>query len=240
MTSTPNTPAKTPPAGLSPLSLEDACVLVADDHPLVRGALRQAVAQCLSSARVLEADTVDGARQKLSEQPGIDLLLLDLHMPDAHGFAGLFAIRAEFPSIPVIVVSATEDTQTMRRAIDYGAAGFVPKSTPVGDIAIAIRAVLAGDVWMPAVARQANPAPEDADFADRMAALTPQQLRVLVAITQGKLNKQIAYELSVSEATVKAHVTAILRKLGVVSRTQAVIAASRLAVNDGQPMRSSA
>ncbi len=230
----PSSTTTQPPAGLSTISLEDACVLVADDHPLVRGALRQAVTQCLPSPKVLEADTVDGARKILSEQPSVDLLLLDLHMPDAHGFAGLFAIRAEFPSVPVIVVSATEDPQTMRRAVDYGAAGFVPKSTPVGDIAAAIRAVLAGDVWVPPAARQASTTPEDTDFADRIAALTPQQLRVLVAITQGKLNKQIAYELSVSEATVKAHVTAILRKLGVVSRTQAVIAASRLAVNEGQ------
>ncbi len=219
---------------LSSTALEDACVLVADDHPLVRGALRQAVSQCLARAKVLEADTVEAARKLLGQTPGIDLLLLDLHMPDAHGFAGLFAIRAEFPSVPVIVVSATEDPQTMRRAVDYGAAGFVPKSTPVGDIAAAIKAVLSGEVWVPDAARQSSPTPEDTDFADRIAALTPQQLRVLVAITQGKLNKQIAYELNVSEATIKAHVTAILRKLGVVSRTQAVIAAGRLAVAEGQ------
>ncbi|HYD98859.1 MAG TPA: response regulator transcription factor [Alphaproteobacteria bacterium] len=211
-------------------------VIIADDHPLVRGALRQAVAQALADAAVVEASSLDEVVEILTAQgeDAVDLLLLDLHMPGMQGFTGLFTVRAQFPAVPVVVVSASEEPSTMRRAVDYGAAGFVPKSAALPQIAHAIGQVLAGNVWLPEGA--AHAAPDDsADFARRLAALTPQQLRVLAMLTEGKLNKQIAYELSVSEATIKAHVTAILRKLGVNSRTQAVIAAGKLAIEPPVP-----
>jgi DNA-binding NarL/FixJ family response regulator len=204
-------------------------ILIADDHPLMRAALRQAVSQHFSGAEVAEAGTLESAVAALKAQPPgreFELVLLDLTMPDAQGFAGLFLLRAEFPATAVIIVSASDDATTVRRAADYGSAGFIPKSALVEKIAEGVRAVLGGELWFPALAPAA--ATEDAEVGARLASLTPQQLRVLMLIVEGKLNKQIAFELGVGEATVKAHVTVILRKLGVVTRTQAVIAARAL------------
>jgi DNA-binding NarL/FixJ family response regulator len=217
---------------------EQGYILVADDHPLMRSALAQAVNRTLPWAEVLEAGTLDQAIATVRGRPpgtAIDLILLDLNMPGMNGFSGLFLIRAEFPAIPVMVVSASEGPSTVSRAITYGAAGFIPKSAPSEGISEAIRCVLRGDLWFPShdelALRQ-----EDAELGDRLAALTPQQLRVFMMIAAGKLNKQIAHEMLVTEATVKAHVTMILRKLGVASRTQAVIAAGRLLVDSPLPM----
>ncbi len=211
--------------------MERTRILIADDHPLMRGALRQAVAQTLASAEILEAGTLDATVDQLRRQSSvepIDLLLLDLHMPAMRGLLGLLLLRTEFPALPVIVVSAAEDADTIGRAQDYGASGYVPKSTPIDSISAAIRAVLAGGEWFP---RRDTPRPtDDAELAQRLSALTPQQCRVLMMLSDGKLNKQIAWDMGVTEATVKAHVTVILRKLGVVSRTQAVIAARRFDV----------
>ena len=217
-------------------------ILIADDHPLMRAALRQAVSQALPGVEILEAGSFDQAMDTISgREDGIDLILLDLHMPGMNGFIGLFLLRGEHPAIPVIVVSALEDATTVHRAMDYGASGFVPKSAPVAQISDAIGTVLEGGVWFPEMdAALPEELTDEPDFADRIGALTPQQLRVLAGITAGKLNKQIAYELNVSEATVKAHVTVILRKLGLYSRTQVIIAAGRLVVEaprDEQPGR---
>jgi DNA-binding NarL/FixJ family response regulator len=215
-------------------------ILIADDHPLMRAALRQAVVQSFAGCELVEAGTLETAvaavRAAPPERP-FGLVLLDLMMPGAQGFAGLFLFRAEFPGTPVIVVSASEGQATMRRAAAYGAAGFIPKSAPLGKIAEAIRTVLAGDLWFPALAPSTHPESpgDDAAIAARIASLTPQQLRVLMMITGGMLNKQIAHELGIGEATVKAHVTVILRKLGVISRTQAVIAAAALLADAPRP-----
>ncbi|WP_416886483.1 LuxR C-terminal-related transcriptional regulator [Marinospirillum sp.] len=207
-------------------------IIVADDHPLFRAALQQAVTQALSDVEIVEADTLEAVHHAVAHHPDADLILLDLHMPGAHGFSGLVFLSGVNPGIPVVVVSGSEDNHVIRRAMDYGASGFIPKSSSLDTIAQAITQVLNGEVWIPpAVADHLDEiSEEEARFAEALASLTPQQFRVLNMLTEGLLNKQIAYELDVSEATIKAHVTAILRKLGVHSRTQAVIAAKRLEV----------
>jgi len=203
-------------------------VLVADDHPLMRTALRQTVAQALDGATVLEAARFEQIAPVLADPSGVDLIVLDLHMPGMSGLIGLMTLRAEHPAIPVLVVSASEDPATIRRAIDCGASGFVPKSAPNTDIAEALNAVLDGEIWLPAADAAAEGG--DAPPIRRIASLTPKELRVLAGIAEGKLNKQIAYEMNIAEKTVKAHVTEILRKLGVVSRTSAAVIASQLAL----------
>ncbi|WP_428246085.1 response regulator transcription factor [Ferrovibrio sp.] len=204
-------------------------IIIADDHPLVREALSGALRQSLTGARVVGAANLHEARAELDRLEAVDLLILDLDMPGMDGFAGLAGVRADYPAIPVAIVSSTREPAVMRRAMDFGAAAFVPKSAALETISSALQAVLDGDVWLPAEAEEAEGS--DDDFPRRVADLTPQQLRVLNLLSQGKLNKQIAHELSVGEATVKAHVTAILKKLGVRSRTQAVILARRFSVS---------
>ena len=207
-------------------------IIIADDHPLFRAALKQAVTQAVSGVEIVEADSLAAVQEAVDNHSDADLVLLDLHMPGTNGFTGLVFLRGQNPGIPVVVVSGSEEPQVMKRAIDYGASGFIPKSSPLEIIAEAISKVLQGEEWLPqALADNMDDVPaEDQAFANNLASLTPQQFRVLTMLTEGLLNKQIAYELNVSEATIKAHVTAILRKLGVHSRTQAVIAAQRLGV----------
>ena len=206
-------------------------VLVADDHPLMRTALRQTIAQALGAAEVAEAARFEQIAPQLEGPDPTDLIILDLHMPGMSGFIGLMMLRSEHPAIPVLVVSASEDHATIQRAIDCGASGFVPKSAPNTEIGEAIRAVLDGDIWMPTVEEVAEPGESE----PRIASLTPKELRVLAGIAEGKLNKQIAYEMAISEKTVKAHVTTILRKLGVLTRTQAAVIASQLALTAPPP-----
>ncbi len=205
-------------------------ILIADDHPLFRDALRRAVLQVLPQACLQEADNVMALMELASHYSQADLLLLDLNMPGAHGFSALAHVRAVFPALPVIVVSAREEPALMRRAIGHGAAGFIPKSADIATIGEALNTVLEGETWLPpgVAAHGTELDPEEEDLAKRIAELTPQQYRVLTMVCNGLLNKQIAYELDVSEATVKAHMTAILRKLGAHSRTQAVLLAGRL------------
>lgn len=204
-------------------------ILIADDHPLVRGALRQAVANAIAGADIVECGSLDEAVKALDANPEVDLILLDLAMPGVRGYSGLMMLRAQYPSAPVVVVSAREERNVIRLCLDFGASGFIPKSTDMETMQAAIRTVLAGDVWAPPdVDLNAPMDREAAENVRRLASLTPQQARVLMMLSEGLLNKQIAYELSVSEATVKAHVSAILQKLGVESRTQAVIAAARI------------
>ena len=205
--------------------------VIADDHPLFRDALKGAVARLYPDATIAEADTTASLQTLIERGEEPDLLLLDLHMPGASGFSGLIHVRARFPALPVIVVSGNEEPGVMRRAIAHGASGYIPKSTSLDDMAKAIAQVLDGDVWLPASAASLQPthlAPDEADIARRLRELTPQQFRVLMMLADGLLNKQIAYELGVSEATIKAHMTAILKKLGASNRTQAVVAAAKL------------
>jgi DNA-binding NarL/FixJ family response regulator len=207
-------------------------ILVADDHPLFREALRGAVSRVLPDARLHEADSVEALYALVEREPDADLLLLDLTMPGAHGFSALVHLRAHAPQLPVMVVSAREEPAVMRRALDHGAIGFLPKSADAASLGEAIGAVLAGDRWAPPAALKAPAAAADEhDAAQRVRELTPQQFRVLQMLGDGLLNKQIAYELGVSEATIKAHMTAILRKLGASNRTQAVLIAGKLAVD---------
>lgn len=207
-------------------------IIIADDHPLFRAALKQAVGQAVDDVEVIEADTIAALQNSVVSCPEADLVLLDLNMPGAHGFSALVFMRGQYPGLPVVMVSGSEDIQVMSKAIEYGASGFIPKSASLQLIADAIQAVLNGDVWLPeGVQGQIDRAsPETCDFSEKLATLTPQQFRVLGMLMEGLLNKQIAYELSVSEATIKAHITAVFRKLGVRNRTQAVIAVQQLEV----------
>jgi len=205
-------------------------LVIADDHPLFRNALRQAVASVLAEAVVHEAGSFDDLTSLLEKTADIDLVLLDLTMPGISGFSGLIYLRAQYPAIPVVIVSASDDGATIRRSLDFGASGFIPKRFGVDTLRDAIKKVMDGEVWVPADTDLAAGAdPEMTKLRDRLVTLTPQQVRVLMMLSQGLLNKQIAYELGVSEATIKAHVSAILQKLGVESRTQAVIAAAKIA-----------
>ncbi len=213
-----------------------ATLIIVDDHPLFRGAMRQALSGGLDAGmagigpvNILEAGNFSQLQSQLLENPDIDLVLLDLTMPGVSGFSGLLALRAEYAAMPVVIVSANDDPATIQRALDLGASGFVPKSAGIETIREAISSVLRGDVWKPEdVDLAAEGDAEIAELISKLSTLTPQQTRVLSMISQGLLNKQIAYELSVSEATVKAHVSAVLQKLNVDSRTQAVIQLSKL------------
>ncbi|HEY8568277.1 response regulator transcription factor [Microbulbifer sp.] len=207
--------------------------IIADDHPLFRNALRLSIQQTFPGAEIFEACDMQSLQQCVAEHPNCDLLLLDLHMPGAHGFSGLIFLSGQYPQLPVMVVSANEKPEIMCRAIDYGACGFLPKSAPVEQIAEALQQSLAGEIWLPpAVAEryESAGAEEDNGVVDVIATLTPQQFRVATMLAEGLLNKQIAYEMQVTEATVKAHLTALFRKLDVNSRTQAVLALSSLDV----------
>jgi DNA-binding NarL/FixJ family response regulator len=204
-------------------------VLVVDDHPLFRDALKTALAVAFDASETVEASSLDEAVEAVRRAPDLDLALLDLNMPGSSGFSGLLALRAQFPALPIVVVSAFEERRLMRQAIDYGAVGFIPKSTPRDGICGALRRIVAGEVYTPPALEQEDPrSDEEADVARRIATLTAQQLRVLELLGTGKLNKEIAYELNIAETTVKAHVSAILQKLKVYSRTQAVVFASKL------------
>jgi DNA-binding NarL/FixJ family response regulator len=198
--------------------------LIADDHPMVRDALRTALAQTFPGAVTALAASLAEVEAALDRQPETDALLLDLDMPGMDGLTGLALLRAERPTVPIIVVSAARDAAIPRRAYDLGAAAYVDKSASLEEIAATVRAVLDGEILAPPEAPAAD------TFAQRAAQLTPQQWRVLALMVHGDQNKQIAYKLGVGEPTVKAHVTVILRKLGVRSRTQAVIEARGLAL----------
>jgi DNA-binding NarL/FixJ family response regulator len=204
-------------------------LVIADDHPLFRGALRAAVSGQFADAAIAEAGTFDDVVAELDRGGEVDLVLLDLAMPGVRGFSGLMFLRAQFPSVPVVVVSANDDPTVIRRCLAFGASGFIPKTLGVETMRAALARVLEGGVWTPPdVDLSGKPDAATADLIGRLASLTPQQVRVLMMLSEGLLNKQIAYGLGVSEATVKAHVSAILQKLGVESRTQAVIAAAKI------------
>jgi DNA-binding NarL/FixJ family response regulator len=204
-------------------------LLIADDHPLFRGALREAVTGIFGQADVAEAGTFEEVSEILDRGSDIDLILLDLSMPGVRGFSGLMYLRAQYPSLPIVVVSANDDPAVIRRCMQFGASGFIPKTLGIEAMRAAVARVLAGEVWTPPDVDLTRPSDaETTALIARLSTLTPQQVRVLMMLSGGLLNKQIAYELGVSEATVKAHVSAILQKLGVESRTQAVIAAGKI------------
>ncbi|MGO2477990.1 MAG: response regulator transcription factor [Pseudoalteromonas sp.] len=204
--------------------------LIADDHPLFREALKGALSLKFEGLEVFESENFDTTLQVLSEQEDLDILLLDLHMPGNGDLYGLIRIREDYPSLPIAVVSGSEDINIVSKVMNYGAMGFIPKSSSSDDIAGAINQILDGDVWLPIELKDkvATIKGEDKEIAAQVASLTPQQYKVLQYLHEGLLNKQIAYELHISEATIKAHITAIFRKLGVYNRTQAVLIAAKL------------
>ena len=211
-------------------------LLIADDHPLFRAALRGAAADAVAQLQVLEAESLDGVLAALESRADVDLVLLDLHMPGNHGLAGLAAIRAQYPAVAVVVVSANDDPRVVRRALDHGAAGYLPKSSGLDELRDAIRSVLACEQWLPAALRatvaRAQSSRQDTELAARLASLSPQQFRVLTLVAQGLLNKQIADRLDVQERTVKAHLSAIFERLGVRNRTQASVVLRELELSD--------
>ena len=207
--------------------------IVADDHPLFREALIHAIGNCVEEASIIEADSLDTLQVVVEANPNADLLLLDLNMPGVSGFSALAYIRNNHASLPTVIVSAMDDPAVIRRSIQHGASGFIPKSSAIATLEEGIRAVLDGEVWIPdgIDLRDDRLDSEEASIAAALSSLTPHQFRVLMMLGEGLLNKQIAYQLSVSEATIKAHVTAILRKMGVNNRTQAVLAVQQLRIN---------
>lgn len=212
-------------------------VIITDDHPLFRAAITEAVRKTLPDAEINEAGNIEDVEHALRHQSGVSLLLLDLFLPDVNGFSGLLQIRREEPTLPIIIVSACTEPATIQKAIQFGANGFIPKTLSLTEMSKAIQAVLNGEIWVPDNAvLDLNCVEEipttDVDFTS----LTPTQLKVLVMLKNGLLNKQIASDMNISEATVKAHITAIFRKLNVRSRTQAVIAAQCLDLPNSQSL----
>lgn len=205
-------------------------ILIADDHPLFRSALHQALTLGLGpDARLVEAESIADLEARLTEKSDWDLVLLDLNMPGAYGFSGLVLLRGQYPQVPVVMVSAQEEAAVVVKSKEFGASGFIPKSSSLEVIQQAVRKVLDGEVWWPPQVNESVSVSAEARAASEgLASLTPQQFRVLTMVCEGLLNKQIAYELSVSEATIKAHVTAIFRKLNVRTRTQAALLLQQL------------
>ncbi len=216
--------------------------VIVDDHPLFRGALRLALSSPRSNIQIIEAGDLDTAKKLVQEPPDIDLVLLDLSLNGVGGLTGFIALRALEPTLPIAIVSATDDATTIRAALALGASGFISKSYSPEQIKLAVHTILQGGIWSPLNGQEEDELdPEMLDLIRCIRKLTPQQGRVLSMMADGMLNKQIAHELNVSEATIKAHVSAVLYKLGVESRTQAVIRLARLkqeVVPGGQaPMR---
>ena len=196
-------------------------IIIADDHPLLRAAVLHALREALPGAEMVEASSVVTLGQMLEAHPDVDLVLLDLGMPGAHGFSALLHVRGERPEVPVVVITSNEHPRVVRRAQQFGAAGFIPKSSPADTIGVAVAAVLDGGTWFPPLTAARSEA--DAKLATRLAQLTPQQFRVLLCMAEGLLNKQIADKLGLAGNTVKVHITAILKKLECFSRTQAAV-----------------
>lgn len=203
-----------------------ARALIVDDHPLFCEALALTVRGIAGVVEVDAAHSLGAALARLETPPHPDLVLLDLDLPDVEGLEGLIRLRATHPEFPVLVVSSMTEPRLVRAALAAGAAGFVPKHAGRESFRAALDALGRGEVWLPeGIARDDEDGPAEA--VARLAQLTRQQAKILDLLCQGRLNKQIAWELSIAETTVKAHVTAIMRKLGVQSRTQAVLIAQQ-------------
>ena len=203
-------------------------IVIADDHPLFRSALFQSIHMAISGTNLLEADSQDSLFSLLDKTADVDLLLLDLKMPGSNGMSGLIQLRQQYPELAIVVISASEEDSVVRQVYSHGAFGFIPKSSDMYTLLSALKQILNGDPYFPATISHSN---HHQLLATKIAALTPQQYKVLTMLTDGLLNKQIAYDLNVSEATIKAHLTAIFRKLDVKNRTQAVILLQQLDIN---------
>ena len=206
--------------------------LIVDDHPLFLEALQRAITSACPEATTVEATSIDAAKTELQKKVSFDAVLLDLALPGTRGFDGLLELRTLYPKTPIVVVSALEDPRIVNDVMGYGAAGFISKSASREEIGSALKDVLDGSLTLPKgyLAPDAKSGAQGTrqDFVQRLQTLTPKQLSVLKMLRQGLLNKQIAHELQIEETTVKAHVSEILRKLNVASRTQAVIEAQKI------------
>lgn len=207
-------------------------ILIADDHPLFREAIANVISDGFPGSKVMETADLESALELTQQHDDLDLILLDLNMPGMHGLNGLINLRNEAPTIPVVIVSAEQDKQIVLQAITYGAVGFITKSSPRAQMTEAIKQILSGNVYLPSdiirsqtsgTRRSMNNAPSFPP--ELLQALTRKQLMVLERMTKGESNKQIAYTLEIAETTVKAHVSAILRKLNVHNRVQAILSA---------------
>lgn len=206
-------------------------VIIADDHPLFRTALKQAIVECIDDANTLEAESFSELLAIVEKKPSLEIVFLDLHMPGNNGFTGLTQLQNHYPDLVVIMVSSDDNSETMQKAVNFGAAAFIPKSADLTTIASAIDSVIDGDIWLPET-MEANIDQQQIiahqKLAKQLAQLTPQQYIVLTRIADGQLNKQIAYDLNIKETTVKKHVSAILLKLEVNNRTLAGLAYQQL------------
>ncbi|MCC2616358.1 response regulator transcription factor [Aestuariibacter halophilus] len=204
-------------------------LLVADDHPLYRDALRGALTTHFDDLNLLEASDLPETVHQLQSHD-VDLLLFDLHMPGSSDLFGLIHVRKLFPDVPVAVISGLEDKGIVSKVINAGALGFIPKTTAAGEVAEAVNTIIDGDIWVPKALQEGVQAVDDgfSELAEKVASLTPAQYKVLCYLRDGLLNKQIGFELDIAEATVKAHITAVFKKLGINNRTQAVLIASQL------------
>ncbi|MCI5047062.1 MAG: response regulator transcription factor [Aquisalinus sp.] len=212
-------------------------VVIADDHPLFRSALKQAVTKAAPEREIIETSSLGSTREVLTRvEPG--LLCLDLHMEDSEGFAGMISMRHDYPMLPIAVISGSDTPEIIRRALNFGASGFIPKASELEMITEGITSILDGEIWKPdGIEIQADASQAEDEMAKRLASLTPAQLKVLTSVHEGLLNKQIAFNMGITEATVKAHLTAIFRKLDVLNRTQAVLAAASLFVDRDDPKK---
>jgi DNA-binding NarL/FixJ family response regulator len=213
--------------------MSQAKVAIADDHPLFRAALKQAVVESFDKADILEAENFQDLLAIVEQTPSLEIVFLDLHMPGNDGFTGLTLLQNHFPDLVVIMVSSDDQSDIMRKAIDFGASAFIPKSANLTQIGAAIEQVLDGEIWLPehtSINTDQQIAAEHQRLAAQLAQLTPQQYTVLARIAGGQLNKQIAYDLDIKETTVKKHVSAILLKLEVYNRTQAGLVYQQLMI----------
>jgi DNA-binding NarL/FixJ family response regulator len=199
--------------------------LIADDHPLFRDAMVGALKPLFIMSEMIQSDSLDSTLQALSLHPDTDLVLLDLHMPGCENFYGIMRVSEDYPHIPIAVVSASDSVEVVSRVMGFGAKGFIPKSTSTQQIAQALQSIMAGNSWLPQGMSEKISAVDDEyiGVAQKVAELTPKQFQVLKLLQDGLLNKQIGYNLNITEATVKAHSSAIFRKLDVNTRTQAVL-----------------
>lgn len=204
-------------------------IILADDHPLFRQALTITLKSHFTDAIIYDAQTIPELEKHLEVVNDADLLLLDLDIPGAQGFNSLITIRRSYPNLGVVIISGFEDKETICKAMNFGAAGFIPKSTPVPEMVVAIKEVLNGKLWTPDGEFNGNNQTTGAD--DKIASLTPKQHKILLMFADGLLNKQVAYELGLSESTIKSHASTIFLKLGVRNRTQAVILLNELQLN---------
>lgn len=214
------------------IMIDNMKIILADDHPLFRQALTITLKANFTNVDIFEAQTIPELEQYLEQGQTADLLLLDLDIPGAQGFNSLISIRRCYPELGVVIISGFEDKETIYKAMNHGAAGFIPKSTPVPEMLLAIKEVLTGKLWTPDGEFNAT-AEHNITADDKIASLTPKQHKILLMFADGLLNKQIAYELGLSESTIKSHASTIFLKLGVRNRTQAVIVLNEVQLNQG-------